>query len=114
MCTSRPDRFLRRHDMLSMVGVPQSTVYLMMQRGEFPRSYQISRRLVGWKESEIAGLDGEPSRLSAPVTSTGGSNELPDTTGPLGGARRVAPSRYQGRPLDRDATSQTVPHGLST
>lgn len=54
MSAPRPDRFLRRYDMLSMVGVPQSTVYLMMQRGEFPRSYQISRRLVGWKKSEIA------------------------------------------------------------
>ena len=70
MSASRPDRFLRRHDMLSMVGVPQSTVYLMMQRGEFPRSYQISRRLVGWKKSRDRRLDGEPSRLSAPATAT--------------------------------------------
>ena len=47
------DRFLRRHDMLARVGIPQATVYLMMQRGEFPRSYRITRRLVGWRESEI-------------------------------------------------------------
>jgi prophage regulatory protein len=48
-----PDRFLRRRDMLATVGIPQSTVYLMMSRGEFPRSYQITRRLVGWKLSEL-------------------------------------------------------------
>lgn len=49
-----PDRFIRRRDMLAVVGIPQSTVYLMMSRGEFPRSYQITRRLVGWKESELS------------------------------------------------------------
>lgn len=53
MSSYTQDRFLRRTDMLTMVGIPQSTVYLMMQRSEFPRSYRITRRLVAWKESEL-------------------------------------------------------------
>ena len=62
-----PDRFLRRRDMLATVGIPQSTVYLMMSRGEFPRSYQITRRLVGWRLSEVsARLEGRPSHQHRP------------------------------------------------
>ena len=55
------DRFLRRQPMLAMTGLPQSTAYLLMKRGQFPKSYKISPRLVAWKESELrAWMDSRP------------------------------------------------------
>ncbi len=46
-------RFLRRQAVVDVTGVPVSTIYEMMSRGEFPRPVRISRRLVAWLEHEI-------------------------------------------------------------
>jgi prophage regulatory protein len=36
-----------------MCGLPTSTLYYLMGRGEFPANVQLSRRIVAWRESEI-------------------------------------------------------------
>lgn len=47
------DRFMRRQQVLTATGLPNSTLYWLMNRGLFPKNVKISPRLVGWKESDI-------------------------------------------------------------
>jgi prophage regulatory protein len=49
-----PQKFLRRREVTSITGLPTSTLYEKIARGEFPRPVQISTRRVAWLESEIA------------------------------------------------------------
>lgn len=44
---------LRRHDVERVTGLPRSTIYDKVAKGEFPRPIQLSARAVGWLESEI-------------------------------------------------------------
>lgn len=48
------EKFLRRDDVSDVTGLPVSTIYEMMADGRFPKNVKISRRLVAWRESEIA------------------------------------------------------------
>lgn len=50
-----PEQFLRRKEVERLTGIPTSTLYEMMARGEFPPSYRITPRLVAWKRSQIVG-----------------------------------------------------------
>jgi prophage regulatory protein len=45
--------FLRRHDVQRVTGLATSTLYGLMQRGEFPRPVRITSGRVGWIESEV-------------------------------------------------------------
>ncbi|MGH6864889.1 MAG: helix-turn-helix transcriptional regulator [Methyloceanibacter sp.] len=47
-------KFLRRREVVSITGLPTSTLYEKIARGEFPRPVQISARRVAWLESEVA------------------------------------------------------------
>jgi prophage regulatory protein len=49
----RPSRFLRLPEVKSRVGVGRSTLYRWMEEGRFPRSVQLSRKCVVWKEADI-------------------------------------------------------------
>ena len=45
-------RFLRRRDVEQITGLPTSTLYDQMDRGEFPRPIKITRAVWrGWKPS---------------------------------------------------------------
>jgi prophage regulatory protein len=46
-------RFLRRQKVVEFTGIPESTIYEMVGRGEFPRPVRISPRLVAWVEGEV-------------------------------------------------------------
>lgn len=46
-------RLLRRPEVESRVGLKRSTIYRLMDAGEFPRPVQITRVAVGWVEAEI-------------------------------------------------------------
>ena len=48
-----PDRMLRRPEVLARLGIGNSTLYTLMERGEFPRPRRIGSRLVVWPESEV-------------------------------------------------------------
>ena len=50
-------RILRRTEVLFMTGLATSTLYEMMEKGEFPKPIKLGRRAVGWREP-IDGLDG--------------------------------------------------------
>lgn len=47
-------KFLRRSDVQDLTGLPVSTLYEMMDRGEFPRPIRLSPRTVAWLEKDIA------------------------------------------------------------
>ena len=46
-------RYYRRPTVEEMLGLSRSTIYRMMQDGEFPRPVKIGRRAVGWSSEEI-------------------------------------------------------------
>lgn len=46
-------RFLRRAEVQSMCGLPTSSLYELMERGEFPKPIKLSARTVAWLESDI-------------------------------------------------------------
>ena len=45
---------LRRHDVEHLTGLPRSTIYDKIAKGEFPQPIKLSMKSVGWLESEIA------------------------------------------------------------
>lgn len=49
----RRDRFMRLAEVEIAVGLKKSTIYLLMKRGQFPRSVQITPRCVAWPESRV-------------------------------------------------------------
>jgi prophage regulatory protein len=48
------DTFLRDGLVTEITGVPRSTRYEMIAKGEFPRPIRLSPRIVAWSAAEIA------------------------------------------------------------
>ena len=46
--------FLRTPQVCQITGLKTSTLYELMQAKKFPRPHRISKRLVVWRESEVA------------------------------------------------------------
>lgn len=46
-------QFLRREEVERRTGLPKSTIYHLMKRGEFPQNFKLSPRLVAWDEAKI-------------------------------------------------------------
>ena len=56
------ERYLRRPDVEAKIGLSRSTLYAMMDRGEFPRPIRVGLRAVAWPESAVlAWLASRPS-----------------------------------------------------
>ena len=51
----RRDRLLKLPEVESLTSLKKSTIYMLMKRGEFPRSVQITTRCVAWPESHVLG-----------------------------------------------------------
>lgn len=47
------DRLLRRRDVERITGVSRSSIYRLMQEGEFPRPVRVGPGAVRWKASDI-------------------------------------------------------------
>jgi prophage regulatory protein len=47
------DTLMRRPDVERVIGLSRSTIYVAMDRGEFPRPIKIGKRAVAWRESDI-------------------------------------------------------------
>ena len=47
------DRLLRRRQVEDITGMSRSTIYKMMQSGEFPRPVRIGPAAVRWRTSDI-------------------------------------------------------------
>jgi len=48
------DRILRRFEVESLCGIARSTIYTWIARGEFPQPVRLGKRIVGWREGDIA------------------------------------------------------------
>ena len=48
------DRLLRRRQVEEITGMGRSSIYRLMQEGEFPRPVRIGPAAVRWKASDIA------------------------------------------------------------
>lgn len=46
-------RLLKLPEVMSLTGVPESSVYWRISRGEFPRPIKIGERAVAWNSEEI-------------------------------------------------------------
>lgn len=47
------DRVLRMPDVMMIVGLKKTSIYMMMQSGQFPASLRLGARSVGWRSSVI-------------------------------------------------------------
>jgi prophage regulatory protein len=60
------NRHLRRPAVEAATGLSRSSIYAMMESGDFPRPIRIGRRAVAWPESAVlAWLAGRPSAAPA-------------------------------------------------
>ena len=48
-----PNKVLRLPDVMDRVGLGSSFIYLLIQRGEFPKPIKIGARAVAWIEPEV-------------------------------------------------------------
>lgn len=48
------EKHYRRTEVEEITGLSRSTIYNMMDKGEFPRPIRLTRKAVGWSESAIA------------------------------------------------------------
>ncbi|SDE47643.1 helix-turn-helix transcriptional regulator [Limimaricola pyoseonensis] len=46
-------RHLRRNDVEHLTGLSRSSLYAMMQKGQFPRPVRLGERAVAWPESAV-------------------------------------------------------------
>lgn len=46
-------RFLRVPDVIATTGLSRPTIYRLMAEGDFPRQQQLTKRCVGWWESDV-------------------------------------------------------------
>jgi prophage regulatory protein len=59
------DRILRLPEVCARGGFKKSHLYEMVKRGEFPASLRLSKRIVGWRESEVeAWIKSRPAAIS--------------------------------------------------
>ena len=47
------ETILRLRDVLKIIGLGRSSIYLMMQENRFPRAVQLGIRALGWRQTEI-------------------------------------------------------------
>ena len=62
-----PDKMLRVRAVMDRTGMPRTTLYREIRRGNFPASVRITENSVGWRESEVEGwidkICAEPRQL---------------------------------------------------
>lgn len=51
--TNEPDRFMRRPEVLAMVGVSDSTLYALIRARKFPPAVGIGDRCVAWSRRAV-------------------------------------------------------------
>lgn len=55
------ERIYRLNELADLIGLGRSTIYRMMDDGDFPKPIHLTRKTVGWRASEItAWLDSRP------------------------------------------------------
>lgn len=47
------DKILRCREVQQAIGLSRSTIYRMIERGDFPRPQKLGLRAIGWRESAV-------------------------------------------------------------
>lgn len=47
-------RFLRINDVIATTALSRATIYRLIDRGDFPRQHQLTKRSIGWWEADVA------------------------------------------------------------
>jgi prophage regulatory protein len=79
------DRLLRVPEVCKMTGLSRQTIWRLQRAGKFPRRVLISRKAIGWYESDVR--EWIIGRARAPRASPGAAYMLP------GGARLLKKER---------------------
>lgn len=53
MSNSQKLSIFRLPTVIQLVGLSRSTIYLLIQKNEFPKQVLLSERAVGWREGDI-------------------------------------------------------------
>ncbi|MBZ9758428.1 AlpA family phage regulatory protein [Mesorhizobium sp. ESP6-5] len=56
-------KFMRRPQVEAATGLPTSTLYELIGKGQFPRPIKLTPRIVGWIETDV--MDWQRQRLAA-------------------------------------------------
>ena len=51
--TTAPTRLLRPRDVAARIGLSKVTIYRLERAGQFPKSIQLSRGAIAWRETDI-------------------------------------------------------------
>lgn len=71
---TRPAPAIRRQALVDMLGLSESTIQRMIDRGEFPPARQLGPRAIAWLRTEVeAWLAARPVSNQPPVASRGKS-----------------------------------------
>jgi prophage regulatory protein len=80
----KPDRFLRLQDVLYRIGISRSSVYKLMETGQFPAQIKIGyssvwseRAIVAWMEAQVAASLVSFASESTATTSTATAAVMP-------------------------------------
>jgi len=54
-CASAAGRFLRIDDVIASTGLSRATIYRMVANDDFPRQHALTKRCIGWWQSDVDG-----------------------------------------------------------
>jgi len=46
-------KFYRVNDLVTLTGLSRSTIYRLVDKGEFPKPVKLSARVIGWEEEVL-------------------------------------------------------------
>ncbi|MDF0489173.1 AlpA family transcriptional regulator [Sphingomonas sp. H39-1-10] len=46
-------RFLRINDVVAITGLSRATIYRLIDRADFPRQFQLTKRAIGWWQADV-------------------------------------------------------------
>lgn len=71
------DTFLRRRDVQARTGLPQSSLYYLIAKGDFPKPIKLGAHRVAWMKSEVE--QWMDSRIAMTRGGPGSPQPAPDT-----------------------------------
>ena len=58
------DRIIRIKEVINLTGIPRSTLYLYITKGEFPKQIQLTQGSVGWRLKEVVAFINSRQQVS--------------------------------------------------
>ena len=71
----KTDKFMRINEVMSLIGLSRSQIYVLVSRGEFPKQVKVSEKASAWLASEVETWMNE--RVASRILKSGDWNESP-------------------------------------